>query len=182
MSPTEQCQEKTGEVEGQTLTLVDTPGLFNSRLPKDQVTTEIRRLIPLPVPGSCVFLVVLRGGNFTEEDKSVIKTIKTVWGEDAAHYTMALFTRGDDLQEDGEYIETIIKNNHALYNFTSNDEKRYHVFNNRSKDPAQVKELLEKINGIVEKNSRRYYSKEKGMTSEKSGKKKGFLQHFKRSR
>lgn len=180
MSPTEQFQEKTGEVEGQTLTLVDTPGLFNSRLPKDQVTKEIRRLIP--VPGSCVFLVVLRGGNFTEEDKSVIKTIKTMWGEDAVHYTMALFTRGDDLQEDGEYIERIIRNNPALCNFTSDDEKRYHVFNNRSKDPAQVKELLKKINGIVEKNSSTSYSKEKEMTSEKSGKKKVFLQRFKISR
>ncbi|XP_039883044.1 GTPase IMAP family member 9-like isoform X1 [Simochromis diagramma] len=156
-SVTLECQQETAQVDGHTLTVVDTPGLFDTTLSVDQVVTQIVRCITFAAPGPHVFLVVIQSTRFTSEEEETIKILQKMFGEKAARYIMVLFTYGDNLQ-DGVDIYSSISGNRPLHRFISQCGGRYHVFNNKSEDRSQVKELLEKINTMVQRNGATYYT------------------------
>lgn len=161
MSPstvTLECQKETGESEGQILSVVDTPGLYDTVKTEEEVKREIAKCISFLAPGPHVFLVVLRPDRFTEEEQQTVQLIQEIFGEKAAAFTMVLFTRGDELQENNVSMEEFISKNTALRASINNCGDRYHVFNNKTNDPSQVTELLEKINKMVEMNGGRYYT------------------------
>lgn len=161
MSPstvTLECQKETGEFEGQILSVVDTPGLYDTVKTEEEMKWEIFKCIPFLAPGPHVFLVVIIPDRFTEEDQHTVKLIQEIFGEKAAAYTMVLFTRGDELQGNNVSMEEFISKNPALRAFINNCGDRYHVFNNKTNDPSQVTELLEKINKMVKMNGGRYYT------------------------
>uniref|UniRef100_A0AAZ1Y4N2 AIG1-type G domain-containing protein n=1 Tax=Oreochromis aureus TaxID=47969 RepID=A0AAZ1Y4N2_OREAU len=118
---TSECQKETRLFEGQKLAVVDTPGLYETKLTQKEVKREIVRCISFAAPGPHVFLV-------------------KIFGEKAADYTMALVIHEDDVTKDT--IEQRFPKCGA----------RYHVLNSRNKDPSEVRELLEKINTMNERN------------------------------
>ncbi|PWA24437.1 hypothetical protein CCH79_00011856 [Gambusia affinis] len=125
---------------------------------EEEVKREIFNCISYLAPGPHVFLVVIRLGRFTKEEQNASKLIQTTFGEKALDYTMVLFTGGDNMEEQGTTIETFISKNEELHAFTNNCGGRYHVFNNKTNDPSQVRELLEKIKRMVQENGGKCYT------------------------
>uniref|UniRef100_A0A3B3UNC9 AIG1-type G domain-containing protein n=1 Tax=Poecilia latipinna TaxID=48699 RepID=A0A3B3UNC9_9TELE len=149
------CSRCCSNVDGQQVTVIDTPGLFG----EDKTTKDLSQCICYAAPGPHIFLVVVAIGRFTEEEKQSVQKIQEIFGEAANRYSMVLFTRGDDLED--TTIEDYLSKSPELQDLVSRCNNQYHVFNNKLKDKKpQVTELLEKIRTIVDRNGGSHYTNE----------------------
>nr|XP_043903005.1 GTPase IMAP family member 9-like [Solea senegalensis] len=151
-----QCKSAEGEVGGRKVTVIDTPGLFDTNFAQEEVLKKIDECIPLSAPGPHAFLLVLRLGRFTQEEKDTIKIIQSTFGEEAIKYLMLLFTHGDKLKK--QTIDGFVSKSGELCELIEFCCGRYHVFNNLAKDQGQTIELLEKINRMTEENDGGHYT------------------------
>nr|XP_046262887.1 GTPase IMAP family member 4-like [Scatophagus argus] len=161
MSPssvTKRSKRVTCHFEEQSVSVIDTPGVFDTSIVKVQFKREIEKCIMLSVPGPHIFLLVVRlDVRFTDEEKNAIKWIKDNFGEEASKYTLVVFTRGDVLME--KSIETYLNESSELRKFISGYTAGYVVFDNTCiENRTQVADLLEKIDEIVKSNGGHYTS------------------------
>uniref|UniRef100_A0A671X9N8 AIG1-type G domain-containing protein n=1 Tax=Sparus aurata TaxID=8175 RepID=A0A671X9N8_SPAAU len=111
-SLTKQCAKAFGEVDVQKVAVIDTPGLFDTCEDEEKIKRDIVQSISYASPGPHIFLVVIRLGRFTEEEKKTVQKIQQIFGEEADKYSMVLFTHGDLLEE--EPIEEFLKEDKDL--------------------------------------------------------------------
>lgn len=166
VSMTAECQKARGDINGQKVAVIDTPGLFDTNYTQEEVLKKIKLCISLAAPGPHAFLVVLQLGRFTKEEKDTVQMIQTTFGEDAEKYTMVLFTHGDQLHK--QTIESYITESADLYALIQKCNGRYHIFNNEIKDPKQTLHLMDKINKMTMANRDTYYTNEMFMKAEEA--------------
>ncbi|XP_070297288.1 GTPase IMAP family member 7-like [Salvelinus sp. IW2-2015] len=167
-SVTSTCDKKRGEVGGQSIAVIDTPGLFDTKLTQNKALQEISQCLFYSAPGPHVFLVVLKLGRFTEEEQKTVEMIQTLFGDEASKYTMVLFTHGDLLKDDNVTIEDFLHGNPDLESLIAKCNGRYHVFKNKDQNPSQVAELLEKINKMVKMNGGSHFTTEMFQEAERA--------------
>ncbi len=156
-SVTKMCQKETHEINSRQITVIDTPGLFDTELSNEEIQREIRNCISMILPGPHVFLLLIPLGRFTQEEEKSVKIIRETFGENSLTYTIVLFTNGDKLKN--KTIEQFLANpGSALKNLIAECGNRFHVFNNETKDQTQVTDLLEKIDEMMKANGGSYYS------------------------
>uniref|UniRef100_A0A4W5PZ10 AIG1-type G domain-containing protein n=1 Tax=Hucho hucho TaxID=62062 RepID=A0A4W5PZ10_9TELE len=156
ISVTSSSKKKRGMVGGQHVAVIDTPGLFDTKLTQEEALKEISQCLLFSAPGPHVFLVVLKLGGFTEEQQNILKMIQKLFGDEASKYTMVVFTHGDLL--DDVTIEDFLHGNPKLESFIAKCNGGYHVFKNKDQNPSQVTELLEKIDKMVKMNGGSHYT------------------------
>ncbi|XP_049318925.1 GTPase IMAP family member 7-like [Astyanax mexicanus] len=148
-SVTKDCIKVKGEVEGRKVSVIDTPGLFDTDLTESSVINRLVECIALSCPGPHVFLLVLSLGRFTEEENETVKRLQWIFGEKAPKYTIIIFTWGDQLKQQTieEYLAVA---GDALNQVVKKCGGRYCVFNNENMaDRFQVIRLIEKIDEMV---------------------------------
>lgn len=96
-SVTRECQKETTEFDKRQITVIDTPGLFDTVVDNAETGREIVKCVSMAAPGPHVFLLVIPLGRFTKEEKDAVKMIQEMFGNKSRMYTMVLFTKGDDL-------------------------------------------------------------------------------------
>ncbi|XP_073707378.1 GTPase IMAP family member 4-like [Garra rufa] len=166
-SLTRECQKDMTEFNRRRISVIDTPGLFDTGVGNDETKKETVKCISMVSPGPHVFLLVIQLGRFTQEEKDTVKMIQEMFGDKSRIYTMVLFTRGDDLR--GKRIEDFIEENDSLQYLIQQCGHRYHVFNNiETKDQRQVSELLDKIDHMVAANGGSFYTNEMFQQVEKN--------------
>uniref|UniRef100_A0A671NU77 GTPase IMAP family member 8 n=2 Tax=Sinocyclocheilus anshuiensis TaxID=1608454 RepID=A0A671NU77_9TELE len=157
-SATKESQRETSEINGRRVTVIDTPGLFDTELSNEEIQREIRHCISMILPGPHVFLLLIPLGRFTKHEEASVKIIQETFGEKSLMYTMVLFTRGDDLK-DKTIEECLGKPGSPLMKLIEACGNRYHVFNNnQTGDRTQVSDLLEKIDAMLKANGGSFYS------------------------
>ncbi|XP_036399511.1 GTPase IMAP family member 4-like [Megalops cyprinoides] len=153
---TKTCEKQVAERAGRRIAVIDTPGFFDPSVNEKEMKSEMERCVCLSVPGPHVFLLAIRLGSYTQEERASVEWIQRNFGEGAAKYTMLLFTGGDHLEQP---MEEFLRQSKELQSLKRKFE--YHVFNNKEKNNiTQVSELLNKIDVIVERNGGQYYTNE----------------------
>ncbi|XP_051745393.1 GTPase IMAP family member 9-like [Ctenopharyngodon idella] len=157
-SVTKECWKETERVAGREITVVDTPGMFDTDISEEDILKhEISKCINMTAPGPHAILLVIQLDPFTEEERHSVEKIRAIFGEEADKHTIILFTHGDELtctiekhiSDAGEDLKEIL----------SRCGGRYHVFNNKDmEDRNQVVELLEKVDAMVSANGGGFYT------------------------
>ncbi|KAJ0063323.1 hypothetical protein NL108_017356 [Boleophthalmus pectinirostris] len=155
-SVTDECKKDEETIGDRQIAVIDTPGLFDTNFTQEEIVERIIMCMSMSAPGPHAFVICVQVGRFTKEEKDTVQMIQKVFGVEAANYTIVLFTRGDDLEDDS--IESFIKANKDLSEFIQTCHNRYHVFNNKIKDEKQVDTFLDKIEKMIQENGGRYYT------------------------
>uniref|UniRef100_A0A3P8NCY9 AIG1-type G domain-containing protein n=1 Tax=Astatotilapia calliptera TaxID=8154 RepID=A0A3P8NCY9_ASTCA len=168
-SGTMKCQTETKTVSGRSITLIDTPGFFDTGRSEEDLKPEIMSCMTECAPGPHAFLIVLRVDKFTEHEQAVIAKICQCFSDEALKYAVVVFTHGEQLDKKFK-IEDFVSENKNLSDLVSKCGGRCHVFdnkhwnnnqpNNYRSNQFQVEELLKTIEKmVVEKNGGYYTNK-----------------------
>ncbi|XP_073716115.1 GTPase IMAP family member 9-like, partial [Misgurnus anguillicaudatus] len=155
---TSSCQENKTNVGGRNISVIDTPGLFDTSITKENPESEIQKCVIFSAPGPHVFLLVVRlDVRFTDEEKKSVEWIQKNFGEDAVNYTIILFTHDDALK--GKSLHEHVKKSNDIKAFLRQYGGRYHSFNNDNRDNRdQVTQLLNMIDKMVKNHGGKYFT------------------------
>ncbi|XP_016106577.1 GTPase IMAP family member 7-like [Sinocyclocheilus grahami] len=156
-SVTKECSKETESVAGRDITVVDTPGMFDTDISEEELLTQkISKCINMTAPGPHAIILVIKVDVFTEEERLSVEKIRAIFGEAADKHTIVLFTHGDELTSS---IEEFMEANEALQEILSRCGGRHHVFNNKDmEDRNQVVEFLQKVDGVVAASGGEHYT------------------------
>ncbi|XP_046733055.1 GTPase IMAP family member 9-like [Silurus meridionalis] len=156
-SVTNQCQKECGDVQGQSLAVIDTPGWFDTSLKQSEINQEVLRGLAMCSPGPHAFLLIIPIARFTEEQQQTVDMITAVFKENINRHTIIIFTRADELE--GETIEQFIsRQGEKIQDLIARFGGRFLAFNN--KDPEnrdQVKQLLKKLDELLKQNEYHHF-------------------------
>ncbi|XP_071314990.1 GTPase IMAP family member 8-like [Trachinotus anak] len=164
---TRKCQKETGSVKGKKITVIDTPGLFDTNRSEEELKPEIVKCITECSPGPHAFLILLKVEKYTDQEQEVINKICDSFSEEAFKYAVVVFTHGEQLPK-GIKIEEFVRQNEKLRELVRKCGGRCHVFDNKywknnwferyRKNKLQVKALLNTVKEMENKGG--YYTNE----------------------
>ncbi len=167
-SETRECHAETKSVSRRSITLIDTPGFFDTHRSEEELKTEVVGCITECTPGPLA-LLVLKVEKFTEHEQAVINEINQYFSEEVFKYATVVFTRGDQLPE-GLTIEEFVRQNNSMSDLVKKCGGRCHVIDNKywNENPKekyrsnqfQVEKLLNTIEKITETNKGSCYTNE----------------------
>ncbi|XP_074478427.1 GTPase IMAP family member 7-like [Sebastes fasciatus] len=156
-SVTETCEKGVTQWGNRVVSVVDTPGILDTKKSQEFMKKEIVRCVEVSCPGPHVFLLVIQVGRFTTEEKNSVEALQELFGKNANQYMIVLFTRGGDLG-DTTIQEYVREGKPELRKVVQSCGNRFLVFDNTSKDRSQVVELIKKIDDMFAGNGGNYYT------------------------
>ncbi|XP_016423479.1 GTPase IMAP family member 4-like [Sinocyclocheilus rhinocerous] len=89
-SQTKRCQSEARVRFGRKISVIDTPGLYDTELSEEEVIKEIVECVTYAYPGPHAFIIVIKTGRFTEEGKKTVEKLRNVFGEQILKYSSSL--------------------------------------------------------------------------------------------
>ncbi|XP_055757380.1 uncharacterized protein LOC129835678 [Salvelinus fontinalis] len=167
ISSTQICKAHTKNIKGRNITLIDTPGFFDTDIPEEELKPKIVKCITECAPGPHAFLIVLKVERYTVHENDAIAKIETYFSPETFKYATVLFTHGDQLN--GLTIEKFVQQNAELNKLVEKCGGRCHVIDNKYwntnqqgqySNQYQVAELLNTIEKMVRDNGGGFYTNE----------------------
>lgn len=161
-SVTRECKRGECSQSGRKLVVVDTPGLFDTQVPFEQISKEIIRCVNMSTPGPHAFLLVIQITRFTDEEIETLNRLFDLFGENMGKFAIIAFTKLDDLEREEitieNYIEMVPK---KMKEFLQRCQGRYIAFDNKASEKkkiTKVKSLIQLVDDIGNKNGGKYYT------------------------
>ncbi|XP_021021454.1 GTPase IMAP family member 7-like [Mus caroli] len=157
---TQTCQSDSRRWKERELLVVDTPGLFDTKVKLETTCIEISRCVLQSCPGPHAIILVLQLNRFTVEEQETVIRIKAIFGEEVMKYMIVLFTRKDDL-EDQSLSDFIADSDANLKSIIRECGNRCLAINNkaeRAERETQVQELMGLVETLVQNNGGLYFS------------------------
>ncbi|XP_056128110.1 GTPase IMAP family member 4-like [Rhinichthys klamathensis goyatoka] len=154
-SRTRESEKQRGRVEDRNISIIDTPGFFNTELTDEEMKNEMMKSLYLCYPGPHVFLLVINLGNFEEEQRNLVEQIQENFGAQALKFTMILFIGREKIT-----IRKwkLIMDSRKFQNLIKHCRGKYHEINSKTEILAtHITKLLEKIDEIVKQNDGQHY-------------------------
>uniref|UniRef100_A0A3B1IVJ2 Si:ch1073-185p12.2 n=2 Tax=Astyanax mexicanus TaxID=7994 RepID=A0A3B1IVJ2_ASTMX len=158
-SVTKECQMASGEVQGRSLAVIDTPGWFDTSMKDKEVQTEVVKCMAMCSPGPHAFLLIIKIDRFTDEQQRTVELILETFRGNMADHTIVIFTHGDRLE--GEPIEQFISDegDERVQHLVQQFGMRFLAFNNKDlNNQDQVTELLKKVDELLVQNENRHFT------------------------
>ncbi|XP_076078852.1 uncharacterized protein LOC143048868 [Mytilus galloprovincialis] len=162
-SVTSTCEMGISRINGRIVTVVDTPGVFDTKHSNDFIQNEIAKCICMVAPGPHAIILVVPFGRFTQESLDTFDHFSKYFGEDMFKYLIILFTKADDLKHDKSTLDEYVNKSKILKYFATKCGNRYIRFCNKASARTKGKHvlsLLTVIDSVVRTNGETYYSKE----------------------
>ena len=159
----ERYQYTDNNGQRKTLTVVDTPGFFDTdtTISNEAVEKKIAsQIFEMTAPGVHAFLIIIRIGRFTPEEKNTVDFIRHIFGPDAVKYCIVVFTAEDQLDE-GQTLDEFINTSPPLRELVRACGSRTFAINNKlNGQPLERKtqRLIELIDNMIRNNSGSYYT------------------------
>uniref|UniRef100_A0A3B5ATA6 AIG1-type G domain-containing protein n=1 Tax=Stegastes partitus TaxID=144197 RepID=A0A3B5ATA6_9TELE len=160
---TSECQKETRQVNGGSITVIDTPGFFDGRTSDDELKSEMIDSIIESCDGLDAFLILLKVEKFTEQENEVVSRITECFSEEAFKHAVVVFTHGDQLP-DNMMIEEFVSGNKRLCDLLKKCGNRCYVVDNKywknnqqdeyRNNKVQVAKLLDTVKQMVESRGR----------------------------
>jgi GTPase Era involved in 16S rRNA processing len=130
-SVTEEAKVEASTTEGIKITVVDTPGIFDTNRLLQEVLEDVVNAVYLCSPGPHVFLIVIEVGRFTRVEHKAITKLRELFGPKLFDYGVVVFTRADDLARDETSLDEYLNNaNPELQEIVEMCGGRYCVIDN----------------------------------------------------
>ncbi|CAC5399767.1 GTPase IMAP family member 4,GTPase IMAP family member 7 [Mytilus coruscus] len=156
LSVTKECQRGKIEIGDRKIIVVDTPGLFDTTLSPDEIEENILNCVHMTFPGPHVFLLVLQIGRFTKEEIESLDQLFDIFGKEMEAFSIILFTRMDDLENQNNTIEDFIEESGSpLTEYIEKCHGRYFAINNTAtaeNKAEMIHKLLNLIDTVVKQN------------------------------
>ncbi|XP_057182812.1 interaptin-like isoform X1 [Triplophysa rosa] len=151
---TQKSESRQEEVDGKQVTVVETPDWFCPELSLEEARQDARRCIRLSAPGPHAFLLVIPVQKSAGVKREMMEEMEEILGERCWRNSLVLFTVTDEEQE--KNIEDFVQSgNQEIQRLVEKCGNRFHCLNiHQSEDGSQVSELLEKIEKMVEGNTK----------------------------
>ncbi|XP_043112876.1 GTPase IMAP family member 8-like [Puntigrus tetrazona] len=158
-SSTRESEKQRGRVEDRNISIIDTPGFFNTHMTDEVLQNEMTRSMHHCYPGPHVFLLIINLETLKEDEQcNLVEKIQENFGEEALLFTMVLFIGRDKLSKTDFIKITESENVKELLDYVV---QGYHVINSKDEcDSFQIKMLLNRIDEMVKNNEKLCYFSE----------------------
>ncbi|XP_073805354.1 uncharacterized protein isoform X1 [Danio rerio] len=159
-SGTRESEIQRGRVEDRNISIIDTPGFFNTHLTDEELQkqNEMMKSLDLCSPGPHVFLLIINLENFTDDHRNSVQKILKIFGPQALKFTMVLFT-GREQMTKREWMLFMLSA--EFLELVGHFRGQYHAINSPNQiNQAHITELLEKIEETVKQNNYQHYNSE----------------------
>ncbi|XP_063436102.1 DNA ligase 1-like [Mytilus trossulus] len=181
-SVTNECKRGECSQAGRKIVVIDTPGLFDTKTPRDQISKEIINCVHMSSPGPHVFLLVVQIDRFTEEEIETFNRLFDLFGEEMGRFAIITFTKLDDIEKGNTTVESYIDEGpDTMKEFLKRCHGRYIAFDNnasaknktakiqREKEKAyqEIKRMKEEMETIDKEHNAELYRTKKKKKEEK---------------
>ncbi len=149
---TTECQEADTVIDGTHVRVIDTPDMFDDGMKPSVKDKHVKKCRQLCQPGPCVYLLVIQVSRFTDDERNILKKLKKAFGDRVQEQTVIVFTRGEDLQRAKVSLEGFLFSCQPdLKRIVDQCDRRCVVFENGGSDSHQVKQLMQRVSMVLEK-------------------------------
>ncbi|XP_051572530.1 GTPase IMAP family member 7 [Myxocyprinus asiaticus] len=149
-------QKNLGELEGRQVAVVNAPNLYDEELSKSKMRKEMRRSMCLSTPGPHAILLAFDLEKISSNDMNTLKLVMKQFGENVLNYTMILLVYDGQLRGRALH-DKVMRSDCHLTELVEQCSCCYHVFSKNWRNRAGSRELLHKIERMLEAMGGHYY-------------------------
>ncbi|KAL7090002.1 hypothetical protein ACP275_12G012200 [Erythranthe tilingii] len=150
---TSTCDVQTVMENGQTLAVIDTPGLFDYSLDPEFIHKERLKCIKMAKDGiHAILLTVSIRTRFSREEEDGVLMLKKFFGPEIVNYMIVVFTGGDQFEEYGTSLDDYLGGSdcpNPLKETLRMCGNRRVLFNNKTTDEAEKAEQLKQLHDLL---------------------------------